>query len=208
MFTGIVEDIGRIKSISRGKEAVELEIACRNIWEDLRIGDSIAVNGVCLSVTKIKGTLFFDVVKNTYEITGLKRLKVGDKVNLEGALKMGQALGGHIVSGHVDGERKIKNNYRTLKGWTLDIEKLTEDDKHLVAKGSVSIDGISLTVGEVLPNAFRIFIIPHTLESTTLEECKKGDFVNVEFDVMGKYSAKQTKTSSITENMLRNKGFI
>ncbi len=208
MFTGIVEDRGIIKSISRGKDAVELGVTCRNIWDDLRGGDSIAVNGVCLSVTKMKDALYFDVVKNTYELTGLKRLKKGDKVNLEGALKMGQALGGHIVSGHVDGERKIRNNYRTLKGWTLDIEMTPEDEKYLVAKGSVAIDGISLTVGEILNGAFRVFIIPHTLENTTLEGLKKGDFVNIEFDVMGKYSAKQTQRSSITEDTLRNKGFI
>ena len=208
MFTGIVEDRGTIKSISRGKDAVELGVTCRNIWDDLRVGDSIAINGVCLSVTKMKDALYFDVVKNTYELTGLKRLKKGDKVNLEGALKMGQALGGHIVSGHVDGERKIRNNYRTLKGWTLDIEMTPEDEKHLVTKGSVAIDGISLTVGEILNGAFRVFIIPHTLENTTLEVLKKGDFVNVEFDVMGKYSAKQTQRSSITEDTLRNKGFI
>jgi riboflavin synthase len=208
MFTGIVEDRGTIKSISRGKDAVELGVTCRNIWDDLRVGDSIAINGVCLSVTKMKDALYFDVVKNTYELTGLKRLKKGDKVNLEGALKMGQALGGHIVSGHVDGERKIRNNCRTLRGWTLDIEMTPEDEKHLVAKGSVAIDGISLTVGEILNGAFRVFIIPHTLETTTLEGLKKGGFVNVEFDVMGKYSAKQTQSSSITEDTLRNKGFI
>lgn len=208
MFTGIVEATGIVKSISRGRDAVELGIASTKKWDDLRMGDSIAVNGVCLSVTKMKDDLFFDVVKNTFQLTGLKRLKVGDKVNLEGALKMGQALGGHIVSGHVDGERIIKNNSRTLKGWTLDIEMKPGDEKNLVEKGSVAIDGISLTVGALLKGAFRIFIIPHTLENTTLDSRKKGDHVNVEFDVMGKYSQKQSRDISVTEHMLREKGFI
>ena len=208
MFTGIITEIGTVKSLARKSGAWRLEIACEKTAAGIREGDSIAVNGVCLSAVNRSAPLGFDVVENTYKNTDLKRLKAGDKVNLENAMKLGDNISGHMVSGHVDGERRIKKNLHANAGWELDIEMLPGDEKYLVPKGSVSIDGVSLTVGEVKRGAFRIFLIPHTLGHTTLESKRSGGHVNVEFDMMGKYGGKKAGGKEITMDTLAEKGFI
>ena len=208
MFTGIITEIGEVKSIARKGGSALLEIKCSKTAENITIGDSVAVNGVCLSVVKMNGALSFDVVGNTYAKTNLKRLRAKDRVNLENALKLGDTLSGHMVSGHIDCERQVKANKKTSGGWVLDIGLLPGDEKHVVPRGSVAVDGISLTVGEVSKNSIRIFVIPHTLENTILNLKRAGDYVNLEFDMMAKYAEKKNPGSSITENMLREKGFM
>jgi riboflavin synthase len=207
MFTGIITEIGRIKRISRKGDSAVLEVACRKTAESIDIGDSVAVNGACLSVTKKGGSLSFDVVKNTFNKTNLKRLKAGDAVNLESSLKIGDDMSGHMVSGHVDCERPVRGNRKSRGGWTLDIGLLSGDERHIVPRGSVAIDGVSLTVGEISRNLLRVFLIPHTLDNTTLKLKRTGDYVNLEFDVIAKY-AEKGKSASITEDMLREKGFM
>ena len=208
MFTGIITETGRVKNFIPGGVSARLEIACKTTAAGLGIGDSVAVNGVCLSITDIRDGLFFDVIGNTLERTNLKRLKPGDTVNLEGALRLGDALSGHMVSGHVDGERMIRGCRKTPKGWALDITALPGDKKYVLPRGSIAVDGVSLTVGEVLSGSFRIFLIPHTLSNTTLRFKKKGEYVNVEFDMMAKYAGGDNRKEAITENTLREKGFM
>ncbi len=208
MFTGIVTGIGEVESIVKKSDAARLEIRCGKTLEGIETGDSVSINGVCLSVVGKNKSLTFDVVGNTLNKTGLKRLKKGDKVNLENALRHGDKISGHMVSGHVDGERVIKQLTKTSKGYTLDISFLAGDEKYLVPRGSVSIDGISLTVAEITHGYFRIFLIPHTLENTTLKLKKTGDYVNLEFDTMAKYAEKGKSSGSITKDTLRRTGFL
>jgi len=208
MFTGMITEIGKVKSIIRKGSSARLMVSCSKVKENINLGDSIAVNGVCLSVVEKNSVLIFDVVGNTLNETNLKRLRSGDMVNLEGALKVGDDLSGHMVSGHIDGERVIKANQNTSKGWVLDIAVLPDDEKYLISKGSIAVDGISLTIGEISRSFLRIFLIPHTIENTTLNLKGRGSYVNLEFDMMAKYAEKQGPKSSITKNMLAEKGFI
>ncbi|MGB2629693.1 MAG: riboflavin synthase [Candidatus Omnitrophota bacterium] len=209
MFSGIIIEIGKVKSITRGHSVFHLKAACEKVNKELDIGDSVAVNGVCLSVVEFEpDSVLFDVVANTFDVTSLKRLKKGDAVNLEGSLRLGDKISGHMVTGHVDGERRIKRNAKTEKGWMLEISTLPGDEKYLVPKGAVAVDGVSLTIGELFPGALRIFLIPHTLKNTTLELKKAGYYVNVEFDMMAKYAEKKDTRGMITEEMLREEGFI
>jgi riboflavin synthase len=207
MFTGIVKKTGKVKRIIRSGRGYKLEIKADTSVINLDIGGSVAVNGVCLSIVKKdRNVLVFDVVKNTYNNTNLKRLKPGDTVNLEGALRAGDDISGHIVSGHVDAERKVLKNRKSSAGWILDIEKKYEDSPMVARKGSISVDGVSLTIAEVGSAYIRIFIIPHTLEHTTLSVRKTGDLVNIEFDMIAKYSKNDSCT--ISREYLTNRGFI
>jgi riboflavin synthase len=208
MFTGIITEIGEVKSIVKKGVSTLLEVKCSKTADNIALGDSVAVNGVCLSVVKMNGALSFDVVGNTFNKTNLKRLKTKDRVNLENALKLGDTLSGHMVSGHIDCERPIRASKKTSKGWALDIGILPGDEKHIVPRGSVAVDGISLTVGEISSKSIRIFVIPHTLENTILNLKRTGDYVNLEFDMMAKYAEKKNPESSISQNMLREKGFM
>ncbi len=207
MFTGIITEIGKVKSLVRKGASARLEMICDKTAQGVQLGDSVAVNGVCLSVVGMAGSLAFDVVGNTLDNSNLKRLKTGDAANLEKALKLGDTISGHMVTGHVDGERAVKASRNTPKGWMLDIALLGGDLKYVVPKASIAIDGVSLTVGEVLSDAVRIFLIPHTLENTTLKAKKTGDRVNVEFDMAAKYAARGA-AGAITEDLLREKGFM
>ena len=210
MFTGIIQEIGTVKIISRKRDTAYLEVSCKQVLSDAVLGDSIAVNGVCLSIVK-KGTdlLAFDVVFNTFNTTNLKRLRSGSAVNLESSLKMGDDISGHIVTGHVDRERTIRNNKKTPQGWVLDIKTQNDDQTHMIEKGSIAIDGTSLTIGDIHPGYIRIFLIPHTMQNTILSRKKSGDYVNIEFDSMGKYASKEkTATSRITKEMLNRNGFM
>lgn len=208
MFTGIITEIGRVLKIERLRGAVRLGISANKAGLDLKIGDSVAVNGVCLSIVDKRNGLFFDVVENTFQRTNLRRLKKGDKVNLEKPLIAGDAISGHMVSGHSDGERSIRNNSDISRGWLLEIDIGANDRRYLVPKGSVAVDGVSLTIAEIYPTFFRIFLIPQTIKDTTLKEKRRGDHVNIEFDMLLKQASDKSQRSSITREFLAQKGFI
>jgi len=211
MFTGIVQELGTVERIERSGGIYRLGIRSGNIHKDAGIGDSVSVNGACLTVVSRKGdVLNFDVMAETIRSTGLAGLKPGDRVNLEGSLKANGTLGGHFVLGHIDCVGVIKDIIRTGGEFTLRIGIPDGFDHLIVDKGSISIDGVSLTVGRADSNTFDVHIIPHTLKSTTLGIKKSGDTVNLEFDILGKYIAKARDTagrSRISEKFLRNNGF-
>lgn len=212
MFTGIVEEIGTVKKIARGQKAY-LEIQADKIFSDIHIGDSIAVNGVCLTVTGFSGKIFTaDVMNETFSRSSLGSLKTGSHVNLERAMSANGRFGGHIVSGHIDGTGKITN---IKKDGNAVWYKISADEniiKYTVEKGSIAIDGISLTVARVEMDNFSVSIIPHTSEKTILSEKKTGDTVNLENDIIGKYVERflnfdKTGKSNITMDFLSKYGF-
>ncbi|MGC9108766.1 MAG: riboflavin synthase [Caldimicrobium sp.] len=187
MFTGLVEGKGIIKKILPKGAGFLLEIEAEFSLEDTKVGDSIAVDGICLTAIAVKQKIFAaEVSPETIARTTLKYKKPGDLVNLERALKLGDPLGGHLVSGHVDGTGKIVK-ILPLEGYHLfEIEVPQELSHYLVPKGSIAVDGISLTINEVEKNLIRLMIIPHTFKMTTLFLKKQGDFVNLEIDMIAK----------------------
>ncbi len=199
MFTGIVEEIGKIKSFDGRKLVVE----CKKVLENTKLGDSIAIDGCCQTVVDLTSNSFTaDVSQETVSITTFKNFKSGQNVNLERALTPTSRIGGHIVQGHVDGKGKYLGNM------TFEIPK--ELDRYVVYKGSITVNGVSLTVAKCQNNIFSIAIIPHTLENTNLKDLKVGDFVNIETDILGRYVEKflSTKDNAITEDFLKENGFM
>ena len=193
MFTGIVEETGMVKGLYAQKNLFELKVLARKVRRGTRLGDSIAVNGVCLTVTNIQGsTLYFDVMKETIRRTNLKNLRSQQKVNLERALKMGDRFGGHFVTGHIDGVGMIKKNVVKANYVQLNIGLSPKLLRYIIAKGSVCVNGISLTVGSVRKNSFSVCLIPHTLQETNLSDRKTGDTMNIETDIMAKYILDRT----------------
>lgn len=191
MFTGIIEEIGKIKSIRRGNDSVVLEIEASHILEDVKIGDSIATNGVCLTATSFKGGAFFaDAMPETMHRTTLGSLRPGDRVNLERALCLNGRLGGHLVAGHVDGVGEIVRKDKNENAIWITISAPPAILKYIIEKGSVAIDGVSLTVAYVDESAFKVSIIPHTQGETTLVDKYPGDKVNLENDMIAKYVEK------------------
>jgi len=192
MFTGIVEDLGSVKGIKRKSKEVVFTFKVGNInLKEVVLGDSIAVNGTCLTVTSLgKNTFSVDASHETLAKTNLGKLKVGKSVNLERALKVGDKLGGHIVNGHVDGVGKVVS--KTKQGESIEIKfsVLKELSKYIVEKGSIAIDGVSLTVNSVEGREFVVNIIPYTREATTFGSLRKGSSVNIECDIIGKYVEK------------------
>lgn len=215
MFTGIVEEIGIIKGISRGAESASITIGARKILDDVKLGDSIATNGVCLTVTHFtKDSFTVDVMPETMRRSSLNNLSIGSRVNLERALRLSDRLGGHMVSGHIDGTGVIKEFKREDNAVWISIEADMEILKYIIHKGSIAIDGVSLTVAYVDNNMFKVSVIPHTGEETTLLSKKTGDKVNLECDLIGKYvekllgfSAKEESKSSLDLNFLSQHGF-
>lgn len=188
MFTGIIEEIGTVKTITRGAKSFSLEIEAKTVLEDTLLGDSIATNGVCLTVTNINGNTFTaDVMPETVSRTSLSQLQKGSKVNLERALTLQKRLGGHIVSGHVDGTGRISRMYNDDNALWVWIDCADSIMRYIVEKGSITIQGISLTVAKVQTGSFAVSLIPHTQEATTLHNAKVGDIVNLENDVIAKY---------------------
>lgn len=188
MFTGIIEEIGTVKTITRGAKSFSLEIEAKTVLEDTLLGDSIATNGVCLTVTHINGNTFTaDVMPETVSRTSLSQLQKGSKVNLERALTLQKRLGGHIVSGHVDGTGRISRMYNDDNALWVWIDCADSIMRYIVEKGSITIQGISLTVAKVQTGSFAVSLIPHTQEATTLHNAKVGDIVNLENDVIAKY---------------------
>lgn len=188
MFTGIVEETGVIKNISILGSSGQIQILAKKVLEGTHIGDSIAVNGICLTVTSIRGDAFTaDVMAETVRRSSLGSLRAGDKVNLERAMAADGRFGGHIVSGHIDGTGTIKSLLREENAVWVTIETAPEIMRYIVEKGSICIDGISLTVARVTDGDFSVSVIPHTGEETTLLKKKPKDIVNLENDIVGKY---------------------
>lgn len=216
MFTGIIEEIGTIRSIQWGSKSAILTIQAAKILQDVKIGDSINTNGVCLTVTTFGSNEFsVDVMAETMRHTNLATLRAGSKVNLERALKLNDRLGGHLVSGHIDGTGTISNLLREDNAVWVTIKTKPEITRYILHKGSVALDGISLTVAESKQNTFKVSVIPHTGMETTLLSKQHGDTVNIECDQVGKYIEKfllnkdnETQQSSINMEFLKDNGFL
>lgn len=214
MFTGIIEEVGTVLGIRRGAKSAVLHISADNILADVRIGDSIAVNGVCLTATSVNNNSFTaDVMPETLSRSSLADLKSGSHVNLERAMAANGRFGGHIVSGHIDGTGTLKRIRKDDNAVRYEISADRTILKYIVEKGSVTIDGISLTVTEVSEKSFSVSVIPHTLSVTILGEKSVGSIVNLENDIIGKYVekllfAKEEKPkSNITREYLAKYGF-
>ena len=220
MFTGIIEDLGKIQSVQRGSHSVKLRIASELIVSDVKAGDSIAVNGICLTVTAYDSSSFtVDVMPETLKKTNLAELKPGQEVNLERALRLSDRLGGHLVSGHIDGVGTIITSVKQDIAVVMEISYPRELGKYLVPKGSVAVDGASLTVVEVRADSFTVSLIPHTRGITTLGRKQPGQTVNLEMDVIAKYLEKlisprgyttspEQTTGGLNLEFLAHHGFI
>ncbi len=214
MFTGIIEEIGTIKNVQGTKDAIIFTINANKIIEDMSIGDSIAVNGVCLTVTEFHADSFaVDVMPETVKHTSLSMLKNGSRVNLERAMSANGRFGGHFVSGHVDGVGKIVKKQRVSNAVYFELEVDEQLTETLIYKGSITIDGISLTIFGLEKNKVTVSIIPHTLSDTILGLKNVGDIVNIECDMIGKYLKKfinqqeVTKSSTLNLSFLKENGF-
>ena len=210
MFTGIIEEVGKIKNIQGGTN-YKLTIAASKILEDIHLGDSIAVNGICLTtISWDNGSFTVDVMRETLERTSLHKLRAGSFVNLERALAANGRFGGHIVSGHIDGTGEIINIRRDANAVWYKIKTSEKIMEFIIEKGSIAIDGISLTVAKVDRSAFYVSVIPHTLENTILLRKKTGDIVNLENDIVSKYIKSFTDKNSnspLCESFLKSNGF-
>lgn len=212
MFTGIIEEIGTILEIKKGIKSAVLSVKADKIMEDMHNGDSIAVNGVCLTVISFAdGRFDADVMPETLSRSSLGYLKSGSHVNLERAMAANGRFGGHIVAGHIDGTGTIRDIKKDDNAFWYTINAEEKIMRYIIEKGSVAIDGISLTVAQTGKNYFKVSIIPHTIQETILEEKKKGDIVNLENDCVGKYVEHllglEKKTGGITMEFLRENGF-
>lgn len=218
MFTGIIEEIGSIKGISKGANSAVLTLSAKKVLEDVNLGDSIAVNGVCLTVTSYRQDEFtVDVMHETMNRSSLFSLKTGSKVNLERAMIANGRFGGHIVSGHIDGIGKIVSIKKDDNAIWYQISADKKILKYIIEKGSITIDGISLTVAKVTDRDFSVSIIPHTLKNTILDYKSEGHIVNLENDCIAKYvekfmnfgntDDKQEDKHEITREFLLKNGF-
>lgn len=212
MFTGIIEEIGTIEGMKKGASSAVLKIQASKIMDDIHLGDSIAVNGVCLTVTTISSTGFVsDVMHETMNRSSLGSLRMGSSVNLERAMPAAGRFGGHIVSGHIDGTGTILNIQRDDNAVWYKIKAPLLVLRYIIEKGSIAIDGISLTVANVYKDSFDVSIIPHTALFTTLAKRRVGDLVNLENDCIGKYverlMGKETQSNNITADFLAKNGF-
>ena len=193
MFTGIIEEVGHVVAFAPAAEAWKLQIAARLVPGDVAVGDSVAVNGCCLTVTGFDpGSLRFDVLGETRRLTNFAQLAPGAPVNLERSLRPDSRMGGHFVTGHIDAPGRVE--VLELRGKDYYLKVLVPDGlaRYLVYKGCVAIDGISLTVAEVQGDSFAVWLIPHTMAATNLPPKKTGDLVNLEFDLLAKYVEKLT----------------
>ncbi|MCR5395372.1 MAG: riboflavin synthase [Bacteroidales bacterium] len=191
MFTGIIEEIGHVKSLHRGAKSFTLEVEADLVMQGTQVGDSIATNGVCLTVTTMTDHGFTaDVMPETVQRTALGQLKAGSPVNLERALSLQTRLGGHIVSGHIDGTGRISDRRQDDNALWLTIECDSHLLRYIIEKGSITIQGVSLTVARVDAQSFAVSLIPHTQAATTLHSARVGDLVNLENDIIAKYVEK------------------
>lgn len=218
MFTGIVEEVGVVEGIKNGEKSSRITIKAKKVLYGTKLGDSISANGVCLTVTNLgESTFHADVMAETLRRSNLGELSKGSKVNLERALSLETRLGGHIVSGHIDGTGIVTSLWKEDNATWVTISTGEEILRYIVEKGSIAIDGISLTVAYVDNDEFKVSIIPHTGDETTLLHKRVGDTVNLECDLIGKYvekllglsnEKKEKSKSSITEDFLKNNGFL
>ncbi len=208
MFTGLIEILGIVKSIEKTPQGAKFEITAK-FENPPKAGDSVSINGACQTITKIGGGCFeVEAMNETLKLTNFGNLKVGDTVNLELAMSASGRFGGHFVSGHVDGAAKLLSI--TPDGFS-NVLRFEYPTRHIVQKGSICVEGVSLTVTDVGENFFEVGIIPHTIENTTLKSLKIGDIVNIETDMLGKYVEKfvslNDNKSNITEEFLKEHGF-
>ncbi len=215
MFTGLIEDVGKVLKIARSGASARLEVTSSFPMDEVRLGDSISVNGACLTVVEAGPSMTaFDVSPETIDRTAFRRLKPGHHVNLERALKLGDRLGGHIVTGHVDCVASVVSLREISGNYAYEFRISNEFARYFVQKGSVAIDGISLTVNTVSADGFSVNIIPHTARMTTLQYRKPGDEVNIETDILGKYVERllagqvSNMKSGVTMDLLAKNGFL
>lgn len=212
MFTGIVEELGRVIAINKEADNYRLKIGCSKVLEDTRLGDSIATNGVCLTVVELADDYFVaDVMAETLRRSSLGSLRINSRVNLERALTLNTRLGGHLVSGHIDCVGEITNIRKEKNASWYSIRLDRKYLRYIVEKGSVAIDGISLTVADVGQGDFRVSIIPHTKSETILEDKGISDIVNIELDLVGKYIEKLMGTGdqgNLNMDFLSKCGFL
>lgn len=215
MFTGLVEEVGTLKSVKRGGGSCVLTVECSRVLEGSRVGDSIAVNGVCLTVTSMGGTYFTaDAMPETLDRSSLGKLPSGSPVNLERAMPADGRFGGHIVSGHIDGMGTVMSITPDENAVWYRIGAEPKLLRYIVEKGSITVDGISLTVAATDGESFSVSIIPHTQKETALRSLRSGNAVNLETDIIGKYVEKlmqpepESRQGGLTEDFLRENGFI
>lgn len=216
MFTGIIEELGKVILIEKKEKSAKIKIEAKLVTKELKVGDSVAVNGVCLTIIDFSSTyLTAEIMHETLDRSSLKNLKSKDEVNLERALRADGRLGGHIVSGHVDGVGKILAKKKDGIAEVFDISYPPEIGKYIAIKGSVAVDGISLTIVDINKDYFRLSLIPHSLKSTTLGFKKAGDIVNIEIDILARYierlfssEKKEEGKPGISENFLISNGFM
>ncbi|WP_321390894.1 riboflavin synthase [uncultured Desulfuromusa sp.] len=188
MFTGLIQSIGQVRALKQQERSAQLQITSSLVKEDLQLGESIAVNGACLTVVAWdKNSFTVDVSPETLSCTTLGHLKGNQAVNLERALRLSDRLGGHLVSGHIDCVATVKSRYEDQNAIRFEFGVPTEMSRYIVEKGSVAVDGISLTVNKVGTETFSVAVIPHSLEMTTLKDCREGGRVNIETDLLGRY---------------------
>ncbi len=218
MFTGIVREIGTLQAINKGGSSYQLDIKAERVLESAGKGDSIAVNGVCLTVVAFTATGFkADVMPETLRKSNLGDLSPGSQVNLEPSLGVNDLLDGHIVTGHIDGTGNLLKIKPEKNAWVLSIDYPEELGKYIVEKGSIAVNGVSLTVVEVNDNAFKVSLIPESWSETTFYQSKTGDIINLETDILGKYIVNTTenylkssgpdKSSSLTKEKLQKYGY-
>ena len=217
MFTGLVAELGTVQRLARQGSSYHLTVGAKKVLENLKIGDSVAVNGACLTVVRMDDSGFTaDVMPETVRLTNIGSLQPGSKVNLERTLRLCDGLDGHIVSGHVEGLGTIYEQRPEGIAVVVTISTPPELLKYIIKKGSIAIDGISLTVTEVTDTSFSVSLIPHTAKETTLGLKKVGDSVNLETDILGKYvermltwhQKQEGKTDTLDMNMLLENGFV
>ncbi|MCD8220210.1 MAG: riboflavin synthase [Ruminococcus sp.] len=211
MFTGIIEEVGTVRRLTTAPHRCELELAASRVLEGTQIGDSIAVNGVCLTVIRIGGDSFTaDVMPETLRCSNLGQLKTDSAVNLERAMAANGRFGGHLVAGHIDGTGMIRAIQPEGNAKLVTISAAPQLLRYVVEKDSIAIDGISLTVVQVTRSDFTVSLIPHTGEETTLLRHRPGEMVNLETDIIGKYVEKlmQPKETGVTADLLRKSGFL
>lgn len=191
MFTGLIVELGEVVSMTRRERGARLDLAAKTVSSQAEIGDSISINGTCLTVVEKKGdTLGFDLSEETLQSSNLGRLRTKDRVNIEPSLRMDSKVGGHFVTGHIDGVGKIQSKTLTGEAYKFVIVTERRISDFLVEKGSVAVDGISLTVVDAVKGGFSVVIIPHTAKMTTMGSKGAGDSVNIEVDILGKYVSK------------------